>query len=254
MSKKKQLSLFRTLLALTANQSGTLRIFGPRYPLMAPDDDNGGGGGADDNKPDDQGKYSKEFVEKLLKEKNNHRDAKLKLEQELKALKEGTPTPKKEEGGADDKTKELLKAKDEELKKTTERLQALEKQKTEGIKMGALSEEFEKNGGDPKKFELIRRLVDTQKVIIDEDSGVVYGTEGEIKRIKELAPELFGKPRKGVNDGDAGSNDRHDNPQEGDEQFKKNLEGARLKKTKDGKNPFEALFAAKGLKVTPSRP
>ena len=252
---KKNMSLFRVLLTLAANQSGHIG-FGRRFPLMSPDDDNGGGGGGgnggDPNKNAD-GSYKPEFVEKLLKEKNNWRDKAKDLEEKSK----GNPPPKKTDddnkSGDDDRTK-LLAAKDEELKKEREARQKLENERKDGIKMGALSEEFAKNGGDPKKFELIRRLVDTQKVIIDEDSGVVYGTEGEIKRIKELAPELFGKTKKTVNDGDVNSNDRHDQDANPDEAFKKALDGARLKKDKEGKNPFEALYTAKGLKTTATRP
>lgn len=246
------------LLSTLLNQSGHIG-FGQRHRLMAPDDgggDGGGGNGGDPNKNAD-GSYKAEFVEKLLKEKNNHRDAKIKLEEELKALKGGgNPPPKKDDqgGGDDPKLKELLKVKDEEYQKTKARLDSLEKERTDGIKLGALREEFMKNGGDDKKFPLIQRLAETSKIIIDEDSGVVYGTEGEVKRIKELAPELFGKPKKGVNDGDAGSRDQHDNPSEGDEAFKKGLEGARLKKGKEGTNPFAALYAAKGIKVSPTKP
>lgn len=255
MSKKKQLSLLRTLLTLASNQSGHIG-FGRRFPLMSPDDGGGNGGGGDGGDPNKNadGSYKPEFVEKLLKEKNNHRDAKLKLEEELKTLKGAPPKKDDNQGGGDDKTKELLKLKDEEYQKTKARLETLEKERTDGIKLGALREEFMKNGGDDKKFPLIQRLAETAKIIIDEDSGVVYGTEGEVKRIKELAPELFGKPKKGVNDGDSGTNDHHDKPTEGDEAFNKSLEGARLKKGKEGTNPFAALYAAKGIKISATKP
>jgi hypothetical protein len=221
---------------------------------MHPDGDDGGGAGGGDATKNADGSYKAEFVEKLLKEKNNHRDAKVKLEQELNDLKNKKADPPKNDGvGGDDKMKELLKVKDEEYQKTKARLDALEKERTDGVKIGALREEFEKNGGDPKKFPLIQRLAETSKVIIDEDSGVVYGTEGEIKRIKELAPELFGKAKKTVADGDNDSTNAHDRDPDADEAFKKGLADARLKKTKDGKNPFEALYAAKGLKVSATR-
>jgi hypothetical protein len=255
---KKNLTWFQSLMVLMANQRGEIRLgYGPRR-LMDEKDGDGEGGGGDDGKGKD-GQYSKEFVEKLLKEKNNHRDAKVKAELELQEIKKKLEKGAggddgKGGGGEDSKLKELLKLKDEENAKTKSKLEALEKERTEGVKLGTLREEFEKAGGDPKKFPLIQRLAETSKVLIDEDSGVVYGAADEVKRIKELAPELFGKPKKGVNDGDTSSSTQHDQDQTGDEAVKKALEGKRLKKEKDGKNPFEAIYLAKGLKIQNTRP
>lgn len=246
----KKLTMFQTLLVLMGNQSGNIRFGFNRNRYLHPDDP-GGTGGDDDKNPD--GSYKASFVEKLLREKNNWKKSADDLKKELEDAKK-TPAPKKDDQNpnpdADAKYKELLRAKDEDNKKIKDQLDALNKQKEEGMKAGSLREEFEKLGGDPKKFELIKRLCDTNKILIDEDSGVVYGAETEVKRVKELAPELFGKPKKGVNDGDSDQNNTHNASD--DDAFKKGLEGARLK-TKDGKNPFEALYAAKGLTISAKR-
>lgn len=259
MSKKKSLSMFRTFLALVNNQHGYLNFpaFGIRPRLLAPDDGNGGGGGGGGNDDPDKnpdGSYKAAFVEKLLKEKNNFKKGKEEVEAELKLLKEGKG--KGDDGdktGDDNKFKELLKVKDEDNRKLKEKLDAREKERTDAMKLGTLKQEFDKNGGNAKQWELIQKLADTSKIIIDEDTNVVYGAEGEIKRIKELAPDFFGKKKAGVDDGDRGGDDRHDNLNADEAAAKKTLEGQRLKKTKDGKNPMIDFYAASGMTVTAKR-
>lgn len=242
---------FKTFLLLSLiNQSGHIG-FGPRYRLMSPDDggDNGGGDDGDDkNKQDKDGKYPKEFVEKLLREKNNFKSSNDTLKAEIEVLKKA---PAKKDDQTSDEAKALLKAKDDENKALKAELDAGKKEKKEAMKLGTLKMEFDKNGGQPKQWELITKLADTDKIMIDEDSGVVYGAESEIKRLKELAPAFFGKPAKGAADGDTSQNNQHDADEDSSEEAKKkaieDLKTKRLKKDKDGKNPLVAYYAAHGM-------
>lgn len=244
---------FKTFLLLSIlNQNGNIRLFSPRYRIMEEENDKGGGGGGEEKDKDGNPIYKKDFVEKLLTEKNNFKKAKEAADAELADLKKKVAEGNKggNEGG-DDKSKELLKAKDEELKKATDKAAKLEKEKTDAMKLGSLKMEFDKNGGKPKQWDLIVKLADVSKVIIDEDTNVVYGAEGEIKRIKDLAPDFFGTSKKTVEDGDTGGNNHlnEDNKDAG-----KALEGKRLQKDKKtGENPMVAYYAAQGLTVSKTR-
>ena len=245
---------FKTFLFLSLfNQAGHLNMFRNRYPIMDENDDdkNKGGGPGDDKDKDGNPIYKKDFVDKLLTEKNNFKKGKEALEAEVAELKKKLEAgPKKDDSNADDKTKELLKAKDEELKKVNEKLTAREKERTDAMKLGTLKIEFDKSGGNPKQWDLIQRLTDTSKILIDDDTQVVYGAEAEIKRIKELAPEFFGTKKKGVEDGDTSNNTNTD----GEKDLNKLAEGKRLQKDKKtGENPLVAFFAAQGANVTKTR-
>lgn len=235
----KKLTVFQSLLLLLGNQIGAINpATGLEDPDYVPEDD----------KPDDKGNYPKSFVEKLLREKNNFKTKASELEEQLKAAKKDPAKP--DDNKADEQSKALLKAKDEENKALKEKLDKHTKEISEAKKLGTLKQEFDKNGGNAKQWELITRLADVSKIIIDEDSGVVYGAESEIKRIKELAPTFFGKSSKGTADGDINQDGKHDADDSDDdakEKARKELSAKRLKKDKDGKNPLVDFYAAHNM-------
>ena len=115
------------------------------------------------------------------------------------------------------------------------------------MKLGALKREFIKNGGSDETFHLIAKLANTDKVLIDGDSNVVYGTDAEIGEIKKLAPQLFVKPAKGTNQGD-NEHTKYNN-QETDDDKKKKLLNQRLGTSKDGKNPLIDFYASHGIEL-----
>lgn len=208
MSKKK-LNAFQVFLTLCSNQSGNIRLgFNrPRFMDEGGEGGDGGGGGGNgeggDGKPDKDGKYPKEFVEKLLREKNNFKTKATELETKIKDLeaKDGNPAPKPDPAndpnkGGDNELKEMLKQEQIKRQELETKLQNEEKAKKEAMKLGALKREFEKNGGDIKAFDLVKKVAEVEKIFIDEDSQVVYGAETEVKRLKELAPQFFGKTTK----------------------------------------------------------
>lgn len=234
---KQKLNWFQSLLLIMRNQAGAINPeTGLEDPDYVPEKD---------DKPDDKGNYPKAFVEKLLREKNNFKTKANELEEQLKVAQKGKEKP---DDKADDQHKALLKLKDEENKALKEKLDKHTKEMTEAKKLGTLKQEFDKNGGNAKQWELITRLADVSKIMIDEESGVVYGAEAEIKRIKELAPTFFGKQAKGTADGDMNTNNNHETDQ-GTEQEKatKALATMRLKKDKDGKNPLVDFYASHNM-------
>lgn len=236
----RKLTLFQSLLLIFGNQCGAINPdTGLEDPDYVPENE-------DPSKPDKDGKYPKAFVEKLLREKNNFKTAADNLKTELEAAKKAVPA--KVDDKDTDQTKALLKAKDDENKTLKDQLDGIKKEKVEAMKLGTLKQEFDKNGGNSKQWELITRLADVNKILIDDESGVVYGAEAEIKRIKELAPTFFGKSAKGTADGDINQSTTHDGGDASDkEKAAKDLASKRLKKDKDGKNPLVDFYAAHGM-------
>ena len=255
---KKNMSLFRVLLALSSNQSGHIG-FGRRFPLLSPDGDggNGGGDGGDggnggqkDGEPDKDGKYPKEFVEKLLREKNNYKTKATELETKVKEY-EAKPPKKDDQGGGNgggEDLKAMLKAEQDKRKELEEKLNKGEAEKKDAMKLGALKREYIKNGGNEKSFELVQKLADTQKVFIDEDSQIVYGAESEVKRLNELAPQLFGKHQKGTDQSD-NTNDRveFEEGEEGSDLFKgKRISG---KDKADARKALVDFYSSNGIVI-----
>ena len=250
MSKKK-LNAFQVLLTMMGNQNGHIRMgfTRPRFLEGAGDGGDGGGGGTGEppkeGEPDKDGKYPKEFVEKLLREKNNYRTKAQELENKLKEKESGNPAPKKEEGqgGANDDIKAMLKAEQERRKELEARLEKEEQTKKDAMKLGALKREFLKNGGSEKSFELIQKIAERDKIFIDEDSQIVYGAESEVKRIKELAPQLFGKSSKGTDQSETGHKFNQDDSDS------KVFEGKRLqgKGKVEAKNALVDFYSSNGI-------
>lgn len=253
MSKK--LSLFRTLLALSSNQSGNIRFGFTRNFLMEGAGEGGEGGGGEGGKetppkegePDKDGKYPKEFVEKLLREKANFKTKATELETKVKELESNKPAPKKadDNNSGNDDIKAMLKAEQDKRKELEDKLAKEEAGKKDAMKLGALKREFLKNGGNDKSFELVQKLADTQKVFIDEDSQIVYGAETEVKRLKELAPQLFGKSTKGTDQTD--NSERPNLEVDGDNIF----EGKRLtgKGKVEARNALVDFYSGSGIVI-----
>lgn len=253
---KKKLSAFRTFLALMSNQNGNIRLgFGPRF-LMEEGEGAGAGTGAGDgsgegdgnsNKNAD-GSYPKEFVEKLLREKNNWRTKAQELEAKVKENTTTSSTDKsstkQDNTNVPDDIKEMLKAEREQRIALEERLAKEENTKKEAMRLGALKREFLKNGGDDKTFELVAKLATVDKILIDEDTGIVYGADEQIRKIKETAPQLFGKAKRGTDQTDMSYNNSFDKDSSPEDFVK-----GRRNKTdpKTGSNPLVDFYASHGI-------
>lgn len=250
---KKKLSAFRTFLALMSNQNGNIRLgFGPRFLMDPNPEPNGTGTPAPAPTPDPNptpnadGSYPKEFVEKLLREKNNWRDKAKLLEAEKNTPNPApTPSPNPNPSPAPtDDFKAMLKAEQDKNKALQERLEAEENTKKEAMRLGALKREFLKNGGDDKTFELVAKLATVDKILIDEDTGIVYGADEQIRKIKETAPQLFGKAKRGTDQTDMNYNNSFDKDSSPEDFVK-----GRRNKTdpKTGSNPLVDFYASHGI-------
>lgn len=248
---KKKLSAFRTFLALMSNQNGNIRLgFGPRFLMDPNPEPNGTGTPAPtptpepNPNPNADGSYPKEFVEKLLREKNNWRDKAKLLEAEKNTPSPApTPSPNPSPAPTDD-FKAMLKAEQDKNKALQERLEAEENTKKEAMRLGALKREFLKNGGDDKTFELVAKLATVDKILIDEDTGIVYGADEQIRKIKETAPQLFGKAKRGTDQTDMSYNNSFDKDSTPEDFVK-----GRRNKTdpKTGANPLVDFYASHGI-------
>lgn len=154
----------------------------------------------DDPEDKDKGdKVSRTAYEKVLQEKKNL--AKWKADQEAEAKS------KKENSLKDsEKWKELYQVKEEELQREREEREALQKAIKDKTREGAVLKEFKKNNGNEKFYQTtVKKLIDFDKIVLDEDSGMAYGVEEQIKTIKKELPMLFSQGK-----------DRHDHGGNGD--------------------------------------
>lgn len=162
--------------------------------------------------------YSKDFVEKLMKEKKNYASKVDEISAKLAAY-ESTIKEKDMEvlkvkedwkSLATEKEKEVLALKAALQEKETA-IQSIQVEKINGHKISALKRELDKLGADHKSMDSILRLADLNVMKYDEEHKVVLGVEEVAKSIKEQIPAVFGVSVPGVSHAaPAGSNAKMD--------------------------------------------
>lgn len=135
--------------------------------------------------------YSKEFVEKVLKEKKNSVEA-------LRAAEEKLSKHEKEKLVSQENYKELLTVSEKKTVELQDKLNSQTNLITNAKKLGALKSELQKLGMDPKYIADTAKLVDLEQVIVDEDNGVITGADLQAKRLADKFPPLFKTNNVGV--------------------------------------------------------
>lgn len=131
---------------------------------------------------------------RLLKEKKIEAEKRKSLEAELKALKEKEMLEK-------ENYKELLKHREEELNQLKTKAQEYELARKRASVNSSLRDELIKLGVDAKHMDTALKLIDRDKVMVDEDTGVVIGADMAAKTFYQKNADLgfFKKGTPGVN-------------------------------------------------------
>lgn len=137
--------------------------------------------------------YTKEHVEKILKEKKNYSEANETLKTELKAMSEKIKELSENELKVKEDYKTLAENKAREALDYKTKLETLESNLINGTKRDALKAELAKLGADQKAINEVSLLAKIDSLKYDQDHKVVLGVEEEAKRLKEIIPSAFVK-------------------------------------------------------------
>jgi len=129
---------------------------------------------------------------KVLGEKKNAKAALDTANAEIKALKEEKLL---EEG----KWKEVAEARGKEVDELKQKDSAREVRDVELAKQALLRRELLKSGVDANLVERVERTIDMSNVTIDGETNVALGLDAELESLRKDLPQLFTKPRVGVN-------------------------------------------------------
>lgn len=171
--------------------------------------------------------YSKDFVDKLMREKNNWRE---------KALGEEAAKKKYEEEKllAEQKYQEVAELKEREASDWKSKYEHTQKVITDSVKTNSIKKELHKLGMSASYMDHAIKMIDLGSVKIDPDTNTVYGHESAANQIKEMFPPLFGVTMASVDhsapnvehkniDIDAWKNMSHDDKIKYEEQLYKSL-------------------------------
>ena len=129
---------------------------------------------------------------KVLGEKKNTKAALDAANAEIKALKEEKLL---EEG----RWKEVAEARGKEVDELKQKDSAREARDIELSKQALLRRELLKSGVDANLVERVERTIDMNNVTIDGETNVALGLDAELESLRKDLPQLFTKPRVGVN-------------------------------------------------------
>ena len=128
--------------------------------------------------------YSKEFVDKLLKEKKNYAGRVSELESKLKADEES----KMEQNKQYKELADTLRKENGDLK---QKIDGFSKMSEQAKKIGAVRSHLQKFGLKPEYEELaLNKLLDVSGVVIDSDSGAVLRAEETAKSFHQEYSKL----------------------------------------------------------------
>lgn len=135
--------------------------------------------------------YGKDFVEKIKKEKDNHKSAREAAEAELKRFKD-------EELKAKEQYKSLYEQTQKELEEKKSELNAKDQMINQGKLNSAINAELLRAGIDPTKIEIAKKLINKDSVLLDKDTQVVIGAAEAVQAfVKEHSDlNLFGNKGK----------------------------------------------------------
>ena len=151
-------------------------------------------GTPDENPNPTSGGEGNTAFEKLLREKKNTSEKNKQLEAELKAIKDREMLEK-------ENYKDLLKKRDDELADLKTKVDEFDRVKKQASINSSLRAELTNLGADPKHIETALQLVRKDKLIIDQDTGVVVGAVEAAKDFYTKNSELgfFTKKTPGAN-------------------------------------------------------
>jgi len=131
---------------------------------------------------------------RLLREKKAETDKRRALELQLKERNEKDMLDK-------ENYKELLKSREDDLAKANATVQEYERVKKQAQVNSSLRDELLKLGADPKHMDKALKLMDRERLIVDEDTGVVIGAQEAAKAFYQSNSDLgfFSKKAPGVN-------------------------------------------------------
>lgn len=146
------------------------------------------------------GSHPQTFVDKLRKEKENTTRKNVELQEQLAALQQQIVEAKESDLQKNEQYKELWTQEQEKRKVAEESFNSLQSKVTDGKKMSAIRDELLKRGLNPEHEKSAFRLMDTDQVMIDPDTGAIIGADDAAKDFHEQFKSLgfFGHPVPGV--------------------------------------------------------
>jgi len=129
--------------------------------------------------------YSKDFVDKMKKEKDNWRTRATELEADNKKKQE-------EQLLTQEKYKELSELKVSEANEWKEKYETSQKAIAQGTKVSKLKEELIKIGAKPDRLNKMLKLIDLNSISFDSENNVVTGHDSAANALLQDVPEFFG--------------------------------------------------------------